>query len=346
MKINFSLKQLSLKKAWAWIVGAARQLWMIISRNFWMKVLSLLLAILLWNYVVSSNTAITRTKTVSNIEGYITNQTTLSSYKLALLDDPSDLLDDVTVRIEVPQADYARVAADNVKVTLDLAGVRTAGTQQVALKATTAYGHVTGILPETLTLTFETLDSRSIPVSARVSGDASDDYWYNCARTNPSAITVSGAASVVRSITQARVDSDVTGAQGSYTRAEPYLLLDGDGNEIPQTMLNCSSSSITVAMDVYPMKELPVSAEIGNVVAGQPAEGYKVTSVSIQPETVAVAAEAELLSGISELRIVPVSVEGLSQNISARAEISLLSDFKNVSAEQVYVNIEISPDDD
>ena len=53
------------------------------------------------------------------------------------------------------------------------------------------------------------------------------------------------------------------------------------------------------------------------------------------------AAEQELLEGISELLIEPVSVEGLSQSFSARAMISLLSDFKNVSTEQVYVNVTI-----
>jgi len=52
-----------------------------------------------------------------------------------------------------------------------------------------------------------------------------------------------------------------------------------------------------------------------------------------------VAAEAELLEGISEIHIEPVSVEGASQSFSARAKIAMLSGFKNVSAEQVYVNV-------
>ena len=70
-------------------------------------------------------------------------------------------------------------------------------------------------MPAAVTLTFETLDSRSVPVNVKLSGTTDDGYWYNVARTNPSVITVSGAASVVRDISQALVKTDVTGIQAN-----------------------------------------------------------------------------------------------------------------------------------
>ena len=51
--------------------------WKLLSKNFGLKVLSLLLAILLWNYVISTNTSITRTKTLNGLTGYVTGQSTL-----------------------------------------------------------------------------------------------------------------------------------------------------------------------------------------------------------------------------------------------------------------------------
>ena len=344
MKLNFKFNRAAVKKpSWkgfcAWWVNAAKKFWAVLSRRFWMKLLSFLLAILFWNYVVATNPSFTRTKIISGLSGYVTGQSTLSTYKLALLNDPGDLLDDVSVRLDVSQSDYSKASADNVQVTLDLSTVRTAGTQQVALKAATAYGRVVEVLPETLTLTFEPLDSRSIPLSVQIAGEKSDNRWYSVSRTNPTAITVSGAASVVRSITQAKVYPDVTGQDESYVRVEPFVLLDASGNEVSQSMLTCSSSSATVVMNLYPAKEIPVSDAIDNVITGQPAEGYVVADVSIQPETITVAAEEELLSGISEIMTEPVSVEGASQSFSVRARLDLLPDFKNVSSEQVYVNV-------
>lgn len=331
-----------LRRAADWIVTAAKHFWAVLSRRFWMKLLSLLLAVLLWNYVVSSNNSITRTKTLYGVSGYTTGQSTLTTYGFALLTDPAEALSSVTVQLEVAQSLYSRVSPENVQVTLDVSSVRTAGTQEVPLKATSTYGRVVSIMPESVMLTFEKLDSRLIPVNVEFSGDEEAQYWYNISRTNPTAVTVSGAGSLVRSISQARVYSDVTGAGKTYERAEPFVLVDSEGNEVSQDMLTCSVSSITVMVDVYPTKEIPISTEIENVITGRVAEGYTVTDVSIQPESITVAADQSLLDGISEMLIDPVSVEGLTQSFSARAAISQLSDFKKVSAEQVYVNVTIS----
>lgn len=333
------------KRIGGWIVTGAKAFWQVLSRRFWMKLLSLLLAILLWNYVVSSDTSLTRTKTLTNVNGYISGQSTLSTYGLALLSDPAEQLENITVRMEVAQSVYSQVSEDNVQVVADLSSVRRSGTQEVPLKATSSYGRVTSILPETVSLTFEPLDSRLIPVNVELTGERDEDSWYNIGRTNPSAVTVSGAASVVRSISQARVYSDVTGASESYVRAEPYVLLDGEGNEIAQDRLTRSASSITVTTDVYPTRDIPISTEIEEVVRGRVAEGYTISEISIQPEFVTVAADQGLLDGISELLIEPVNVEGQSQSMSARARVSKLTDFKNMSTEQVYVNITIVEED-
>lgn len=319
-----------------------RYIWGLLARNVWLKLLSLLLAILLWNYVISSNTSITRSKTLNGLTGYVTGQTTLTANRLALLDDPSDALSSITVTVDAPQAYYARLSGENVQVSLDLSSVRTAGTQEVPLRAVSSYGRVTDVIPESLTLTFEALDSRSIPINSVLSGDMQEDYWYNITRINPSNLTVSGAASVVRNIGSANVYMDISGHDSPFTQAQPYVLLDSAGEEISAEMLNLSSSSVSVSVDIYPTKELPVSTELANVVTGQPAEGYVVQSVTMQPETITVAADAELLDGLTELMIQPVSVDGMSQSFTVRAAITPLSGVKNLSSEQVYVNVAIS----
>ena len=314
-------------------------IWGALSRNVWLKLLSLLLAILMWNYVISTNTTITRSKVVTGLTGYITGQTTLNANRLSLLDDPTEKLSNISVTVDAPQTYYSRVGVENVQVTLDLSSVRTAGTQEVPLRAVTTFGRVTDIVPESLTLTFEAQDSRSVPINSVLTGDLQEDYWYSITRLNPSYLTVSGAGSVVRNIGSATVFMDVTGHNAPYTQALPYTLSDTSGEEVSQEMLNLSSSSVSVSVDIYPCKELPISTDQANVITGQPAEGYVVQSVSMQPESVTVAADAELLEGLTELMIDPVSVSGATQSFTTRAAISSLMGVKNLSAEQVYVNV-------
>lgn len=317
-----------------WLIGS-------LSNNLGLKLLSLLLAILLWNYVITSNTSITRSKTVYNLTGYISGQSVLNDHQLALIEDPSSALTGISVTVEAPQADYSKVSTGNIQVVLDLSNVRSAGVQEVPLRATTTYGRVRSILPDSLMLDFETLDSRSVAVNSTVVNGRSD-HWYNVTRNNPSILTVSGAASVVQSIASAIVSVDVSGMSDSTITVQPYALLNSAGEEIPQTMLNCSSSSISVSLDIYPSREIPISADMASIVTGTPAPGYVLQSVTVQPESIQVAAEEDLLNGLTELMLEPVSIEGVSQSFSVRTSVSQLSDFKNVSSEQVYVNVNIA----
>lgn len=320
-----------------------KKLWRLLSHNFGLKLLSLLIAILMWNFVISSDSSITRTKTVTGLTAYVTGQSTLTSaYGLALLEDPADQLSNVSVMIEVSQSDFANVTDDNVQVTLDLSNARRAGTQELTLKATTSYGRIVKISPSTVSVSVEEVDSRVIPVNVQMTGSPEGDRWYKVNKSNPTVLTVKGPASVVQSIASAYVYSDVTGARSSYTAAEQYVLMDSEGNEIPQEMLERSSSSISVSVDVYPTREIPIDDALDSVITGQPADGYEVQSVTIQPSTLTVAAEQELLDSIDTLLIEPVSVEGASQSFSVRADVSTLSSFKSISAEEVYVNVTIA----
>ena len=319
-----------------------KKVWAVLSRNMGLKLLSLVFALLLWSYVVTNNPSITRNKTLTGLNAYITGQTTLNAYRLALESDPGSALNGITVMLEVPQAQYAYVSQDNVQVALDMTSVRSAGTQSVPLRASTTYGRVLKTIPDSVTVTIEALDSRSVPVNVALTGTDQENYWYNRSRVNPQQLTISGAASVVQSISQASVSVDVSGLRESHTAALPYVLYDSDGNEISQTMLDCSASSITVGIDIYPTRELRVSDSVENVLTGQPADGYLVESITIQPDTVLVAAEQELLDGLDEMLVEPIEVDGASQSFSRRVALIPLADIKYTSAEQVYVNVQIA----
>lgn len=318
-----------------------RAFWGSLSHNLRLKLLSLVLAILLWSFVVTSNPTITRSKTISGIDAYVTNEAVLNANRLALAEDPAEALSGVSVQLNVPQSSYALADASNVQVTLDLSSVRTAGSQEVALRATTAYGSVVRIMPESVTLEFEAYDSRTVPVNAALTGEQSENMWYNINRVNPEELVISGPSSLIQTIASAYVYVDVTERTSSFITAARFALNNYGGEEVAQTLLSSSSSSVTVGVDVYPTKELPVSNEVADVVRGQTAEGYQITGITIQPETITVAADAELLEGLTELLIEPISLNGAQQSFSQRARISSLTGFKNVTPEQVYVNVTI-----
>ena len=323
-----------------------RQIWRAIresaTRHVGVKILSIVLAIFLWGYVVSSDTSITRSKVLSGVGVQLTGQTILQRNNLALLTDVTSQLASISVEVEVSQSNYALVSSSNVDVVLDLSNITRAGTQILSLRASTPYGRVTNIWPESVELQVEQLDTRYVPVNVEFVGDVREDYWYNAASVNPSSITVSGPASVVQQVSEAVAQVDVTDRTEPFNRSWTLNLMDGDGNILSTNVLTRTSTSSTVRTEVYPTKTIPISTEISDVFKGTVAEGFEITGVSISPESATVAADAELLESLDVLRITPISISNMRNSYSARASISELSGFENISPEQVYVTIEVA----
>ena len=318
-----------------------KSLWGVLSRNVALKLLSILFAIMVWSYVISTNPSITRTKTIDGITGYVTGQATLEVYDLALLTDPTQELSDVTVTVQVPQSSLSLATSDNIQVTLDISSVRTAGTQEVPLKATSSYGKVVSVYPASLNLTFEALDSRSVPVNVQMNG-AEDGYWYNVSRMNPQQITISGATSLVQSLSSAMVTADMSGRTASFSTSSAIELMDSSGNPISTSMLNRSATSVSLGVDVYPTKELEVSTATDDVLLGQVAPGYIVESITCKPQTVTVAGEQSLLDSLDNLVIEPIEIDNPNQSFTKRANIATLADLKYISSEQVYITVQIA----
>ncbi len=321
-----------------------RTIWRSLSQNLGYKLLSVVLAMVMWSYVITSNPTITRDKWINNVEISLTGQSTLRDRGFAISTNTS-ALSSASVKVEVAQSSYGRVNSENVRVELDVSGIRQSGKQQVELTGVTAYGRAVEVVPESVELDVEMLDQRYVPVNVELVGQQADGKWYNVSRINPSQITVSGPASLVQQVTSAQVNMEVTDNVTSVVRAEPFVLLDASGNEMDSESLVCSTNSVNVGMDIYPTKVLNVSTDIAKVISGEPAEGYHVESIEVQPESIEVAAEQTLLDQLEELVPESIDVTGLTQSFSTRVSVSKLNDVKNLSSNQVNVTVHIVEED-
>ncbi|MBR2572185.1 MAG: hypothetical protein IKE30_08710 [Clostridia bacterium] len=310
--------------------------WHILTNNFALKLLSVVCAVLLWSYVVSSSPNITREKTM-NVDISVTGQTVLSSRGLALMTDVAEL-NGARVRVRVAQSNYSLVTGDNVRVELDLSDVRTTGKQSVRLRGTTTYGSVLDVWPEYVDLEVENQDQRYVPVNAQITGGQQDGYWYAVQRINPSQITVTGPTSLVQSVSSAQVNLDVSGRTETHSRVEAFDLLDASGEKIAQP-LSRSTSSVTVSVEIYPTREIGLSSEISEVISGQPEEGYQVAGVEISPESVTVAGDRALLDTLTELTISPIDISGHTRTFTGLTGVNTVRGLRSVSAEEVSVTV-------
>lgn len=333
MKLDKPLKG-SLRASGAW-------LWHTVSNNIWYKLLAILIAVLFWSYAISSNPTLTTDRTLSNVEIEISGTSVLTSRKLALLTDVTTEAQHCQVKVTAPRASALQVSNDNVHVELDLSSVRSTGRQKVRLKGSSVYGTVQQISPAEIEVEIDTYDSRSVPVIVQQVGEISDELWCDASRKNPMNIVVSGPSQLVRRASQAIVQIDMTSRDKSDSRAEPFFIVDTDGNELPP-WLTASTSSVTVNLDIYPKKLLPVSVNIDEILEGELPRGFEIDGiVEVQPQQIQVAADKVLLDSLSSVAIEPIDITGRTGPFTASARIKKLADVKNYSAESVNVSVSI-----
>ena len=312
-----------------------QKIWGSLSKNLGLKLLSVVCALFLWSYVISSSPSITRDKTMSDIGITVTGQTVLDSRSLAVLTDLSTL-EDARVRVRVSQSSYSQVTGDNVRVELDLSSVRQEGKQSVRLRGTSTYGSVVEVYPQYIDLEVEKKDQRYVPVNPVLTGEKDPTYWYQVSRVNPSQVVVSGPTSRVSMVSEAQVSLDVSGRSETHSRIEGFTLLDAQKQAVPGS-LSVSTSSVTATVEIYPTRVLPIAQDAQELISG-----HQLDKVEISPTQVIAAGEQALLDGLAELVIEPVDVSGATQTFTAIAKVQSLKGIKNLSSEEISVTVSIS----
>lgn len=326
-----------IKKVLGWLKRA-------LLSNFWLKVLSLALAIALWGFVLTNDNSITRERLLSNLYITTTNQSTLENRDLAITEQLSEILPQVRVSVEVTKSDYYRVTSNNVRVELDLSRIRETGEQTVPLTASTAYGSVTGIYPDSVTLTVDELMQRNVQVEVELDGADTGDVWYSEPTSNPTIVTISGPASQVEQVASARAEMDLNGVDtvGSITRAVSFELLDNDQRPVDFPAVSTSTSSVITSVDAYPIEEIPVETDQAKIITGSVAPGYQIDSVEVQPDTIAVAGAQRFLDSLSAVQIYSINVNDMSETTTKTTRVNRQSDMRYLSTEEVLVTIRIS----
>lgn len=308
--------------------------------NIFLKIISVVFALLIWAYIIDTTPDLTRTRMVEDLNVSVTGTTALNNNGLALSTDVyQEYMGAVSANVSVSQKEYARLSGDNVSVFLDVSNIRSAGTHEITLTASSARGTVTKLYPETITVKVEYLDTREVPIEVEMTGSNKEDYWYyvNEKSLNPQTVTISGPASVVQNASRAVARVDITGQENSFRRASILRLQDNENEPINTRLLSRSSSTCSVSIEVYPTKEIPVTADASQIIV---AEGYEIAEISFQPASITIAAQSALLEGIEELPVeIPDNMPVLNKTYTKRLSLSKLPDFKFMSTNQVYMTI-------
>lgn len=327
----------------------------LITLNWQWKLLAVFLAVCLWAGLISQDASLTRERLFTDVPINVTGADSLrrNSGLIVLSGLESENLS-ARMRVEVPQREYTTVTASNYNPRIELTRITEPGEQtlKVATTSTSTYGIVQDITPSSVTLLVdEYVTNYRVPVTVNTTGKYPEGFQGGNVTVDPSIVAVSGPRTVVDRIARIGVDFDLSSLSprsGEVRIALPMRFLDQDGEIIESDLLEVTSAGVvlrTVLLEqtLYPVRDIPLSAEM--LTKGEPAEGYRVKSVTISPASVRVSGPPDVLEHTEQLHVdTPVDVTGAKESFALNVRLRKTGDLQTLEPDMVVVKVEIEPE--
>lgn len=322
----------------------------ICTNNWGLKLICIGLAILLWGSQISQDPNLTREKTFTDVsinrigeDGLLRNGFIIVSG----LDDAGS----IQMRAAVPQRQYSQVSPANYNVRVDLSRINKPGEQTVPIltASSTTYGQVTWMSQTEVKVQVDNyITRRRIPMELNAISQAPAGFYAPPAARDPAMVTLSGPAQLVNKVVKCVAVYDMSmlrATAGTQAFALSFTLRDAQDQVVDSSLITVTSESVLidtvlVEQQLHALKTVDIN--VAGITRGQPAAGYRVSSITASPAYLSVAGSGELLKSLKLLDVAgKVDIEGAKESLIRAVRIEKPQGALYVSEEAVYVNIEI-----
>ncbi|UWO11358.1 CdaR family protein [Blautia hansenii] len=274
--------------------------------KFTLKVLSLIIAILIWLLVRNVDDPIV-VRTFYEIPVSIENASYFAeNLEIPLLVDGKDT---VKVRVKGARSVVSKLKKEDIKAVADMTQIISKDTTPIMVPV-----EVTGtgisdsditVRPRNIQVDIEKQKSveKTIAVST---GDTQPDKDYEIGnlKANPEKVTISGPETIINKIDKVVALIDVTGRKESNIEIKSQLkIYDKNLDELSPKQLEylnikeISDNTIRIQAQFWKVKQnVKIKAEY----SGEPKRGYEVDSINLVPDTISVAGTDEALKKLEQ----------------------------------------------
>jgi len=281
----------------------------IFRRNLVVKVVSFLFAILFWLFVLNQGETnkllpeqtLTIPLVASGLDQNMVVMTQLPSVLVRFQTiNPSGNIKDIFAQIDLT------------------GGVPGESTYKISINTPPGTNFL-DVQPSSIRVTLDSVQEKTVPVQAIVSGTPANDYQVGNPIIKPSAVNVRGPSSILGTLDKVIVEISVTGADETIQVARPVSFRDKEGKPIfgPNPTLDVLSaypSSVDVIAPVIAKelssKKIPLKVTSN----GTPAPGMELRSLIPSPASVQVLGTLQALKGFDSVNLGPVDISNLDQD--------------------------------
>ena len=197
--------------------------------------------------------------------------------------------------------------------------------------------------PKLIKVELEAIGERTVPVDIQVRGEVELGYQADEPVVESDTVKARGPVSLVDQVMQAASSVSLRSARATVEENVTLTPLDAEGKRINGVTLSPEQVQVSVPVRPLPnVKEMSVTW----TQVGQPAEGYHITNVGIDPPVVRVRGPVFVLRELPGfLTTEPISIEGRTEDVVERLLLELPPGVSMFDPPEpaVQVTIEIDP---
>ncbi len=200
---------------------------------------------------------------------------------------------------------------------------------------------VTEIDPPTIDVTLEELISQIVPIQTDVQGDPDLGYQASVPNWSHDQVVVSGRASQVGRVATVKAVLDISGADETIERAIKLVAEDEEGSLV--TGVTLTPNEINVIQTIT-LRGGYRNMVVKVVTAGQVADGYRQTSISVSPPNVMVfSADPALVDQLpGYVETAPIELTGAVDDIETSLALDLSEGVSVIGDSNVLVQVGIA----
>lgn len=312
-----------------------RALW----RNRETFILAILLAMAVWVSAVFANDP--------NVDDVVSGEVSLEiigmAENLVFLDSPPDT---VSVRLRAPESVWQKINdnPDLIKATVNFTEVEAGSyTLPVNVNVQISPAQVLEVLPEAVTVSLENEVVEEIRVELVRMGEPAAGFQVDAFSLSPDTVSISGPESRVNLVSKVIGTVSISGVRENFSEQISLVAVDENNRQISGVTVSPVETEVRMQISqIGGYKDVAVKVET----IGQPASGYRVTSVAVAPPTITLYSEneeiiAEIQGFVSTL---PIDLTDQTEDIEVSLGLDLPEEVLRVGDEQtVLVTIGISP---
>lgn len=299
------------------------------------KVYSVLIAILLWAFVVYNQNP-ESTKAVTGISVYYTNADALENAGLVIVQDKAPTLD---ITIKGKRLSIGKVDRNNVTASVTIPEMQ-AGEYDIAIDTRLPLSDVaiTDKNPYNLHVVVDRIKRVDFPIEVKQSGASRENVSVHSA-ASPETIALWGPESIINQIETVQVSVDLNGVTTDVQEQMQYKIISANGEDMTDNVnIRRESDTVSVVSTIYETRDIPITVSYLN----NPPENYSIAGYTISPSTVRLGSRDSAIASLSEIRTEPIDVSQLTESQKITARLDIPSEYVNIfSLREVEINFEV-----